>query len=73
LRNEIFHTFHISENKLELTDQGGRKGKDMNVIIRKMLCLCNLKRRNRLAIEKNMLEWTLTNVLEAGMGSAERS
>jgi len=42
----------------------------MKIIIRKMLCLYNLKGRNRLeclGIDKNMiLEWTLRNVLEAG-------
>jgi hypothetical protein len=47
------------------------------MIIRKMLCLYSLKRKNRLdclGIDKNIiLKWTLRNVLEAGLGPAERS
>ena len=69
----FFIIFTFQKIQLDLTDQGGRNGNVMNMIIRKTLCLCNLKERNRLAIEKSMLEWTLTNVLEASLGSAERS
>jgi len=63
--------------QLELTDKGERDGKDMKMIIRKMLCLYNLKGRKRfecLGIYKNIiLGRTLRNVLEAGLDSAERS
>lgn len=69
----FFIIFRFHKIQLELACQGRRFGKDMKMIIPKILCLCNLKGRNRLAIEKSILEWTLKNVLEAGLGSAERS
>jgi hypothetical protein len=73
----IFIILTFQKIQLELADQGGRNGKDMKMMIRKTLCLYNLMGRNRLeclGIDKNIiLEWTLRNVLEAALGSAERS
>jgi hypothetical protein len=47
------------------------------MIIRTVLCLCNLKGRNRVefrGVNKNIiLEWTLRNVLEAGLGWAKQN